>query len=163
MATARAGNLGTDIWGATGKLYPGSQAKFTSGTVFQFKNGKIIVQKKTIRRQKTSKKQLKQREKFCDADNAYRQLTQQQKNLFRQYTTWYNRKYKTHYSVHTLWMKLAMTNSLNEFFKDWLGWDISELTEEEKENEICFTAYVQKKNKTFLDEDLFLDIGATRR
>ena len=163
MATARAGVLSNSIIGSTGKLYPGSQAKFTSGTVFQFKKGKIIVQKKTIRRQKTSKKQLKQREKFCDADNAYRKLTQAQRDLFRIYATELNRRYKKHYSAHTWWMKLAMTNSLNEFFKDWLGWDISELTQEEKENEICFTAYVQKKNKTFLDENLFIDIGATRR
>jgi len=163
MATAKAGNLGTDIWGATGKLYPGSQAKFTSGTVFQFKNGKIIVQKKTIRRQKTTARQQKQRDKFCDADNAYRKLTQQQRDIFRIYATELNRRYKKHYSAHTWWMKLAMTNGLNEFFKDWLGWDISELVEEEKENEICYTAYVIKRNKTFLDENIFVDIGAARR
>ena len=163
MATARAGVLSDIITGSTGRIYPGSQAKFTSGTVFQFRNGKIIVQKKTIRRQKTTARQQKQRDKFCDCDNAYRKLTQQQRDLFRVYATYLNRKKGKRYSCHTWWMKLCMTNSLNEFFKEWLKWDISELAQEEKENEICFTAYVTEQEKEYIDLDTIIDQGAKRR
>jgi len=163
MATGKIAEMGLKIWGSTGKIYPGSQEKFTSGTIFQFKNGKIIVQKKTIRRQKTTEKQKAQREKFCDADNAYRHLTQQQRDLFRRYATYLNQRHGTHYSVHTWWMKLAMTNGLNEFFKDWLGWDITELAEKEYDDRICYTAYVTKQNKTFIDEKIFDDNVIKRR
>jgi len=163
MATAKINEMGFEISGAVGKLYPGSQPKFVSGTVFQFKNGKIIVQKKTIRRQRTTARQEKQRKKFCDADNSFRHLTQQQKDIFRIYATRLNQRYGKHYSLHTWWMKLAMTNSLNEFFKDYLGWDISELTPKEKEDEICYTAYVIKQNKTYIDESLYIDQAAKRR
>ena len=163
MATAKAGVITDSIIGATGKMILGSSPQFRTGTIFQKKGKKIIIQKKTIRRQRTTKRQQKQRNKFCDCDQAYRQMTQEQRNLFREYAAYLNKKSKENHGLHTWWMKLCMTNGLNEFFKDWLGMELTELTGTETETEMCYTGYVKPKSEEYISLDTIIDQGAKRR
>ena len=163
MATVKVKSLVNELWGSTGRKVWGSSEAEKSGFIAQNRNGKIVIQKKTDRIQKSSKKQQKQREKFCKCDLAYRKLTTEQRRLFRIYATELNRRHNKHYSCHTWWMKLCLTNQLNEFFEKYLNLEFTDVIEEEYEDKICYTVYVKRKDKEFIDENIFLDIGVVRR
>ena len=163
MAKVVAKTLVAELQGSTGRKVWGSSEYEKSGFIAQNRNGKIVIQKKTDRIQKSSIKQQKQREKFCAADLAYRKLTHEQKMLFRQYATELNRKYGKRYSCHTWWMKLALTNRLNEFFEKYLKLQFSEVIEEEKDYEMCYTVLIKKKDKEYIDETLLELLQIIRR
>jgi len=161
-AKVRRVKLTTQVWGSTGTLSKGSHEAEKSGIVFQNRRGGTVIQKKTDRRQHTTKRQKAQRDIFCSCDEAYRQMTDEQKRLFREYATHLNRKHKKKYSCHTWFMKLCMTNKLNEFFEKYLNLTLTDTVEEEDEDKICYTIYISKKDKGGVDENIFIDRGVNR-
>ena len=163
MATAKAGVITDGIIGATGKMILGSSPQFRSGTIFQLRGKKIIVQKKTIRRQRTTAKQQKQRDKFCNCDSAYREMTQEQKDIFRKYVAYLNKKTKKHSSVHAWWMKLCLTDGLDEFFEKWLKLEFIKEVVEETETGKCYTIYAKPQSEEYISLDTMIDQAAKRR
>jgi len=163
MAKVVAHGILARAYGSTGRKVWGSSEAEKSGVTMQRRRGTTVISVKRDRIQHSTQKQQAQRSKFCSCDLAYRKLTNEQRRLFRQYATELNKKYKKKYSCHTWWMKLCMENKLNEFFEKYLHLEFTETVEEEHEDKICYTVYVKRKDKEFIDKNIFTDIGVVRR
>ena len=163
MAKVKAKTLLNEIKGSTATISRGSHEADGSGVTFQQRKGGIVIQKKISPTYKCTERQKKQRNLFCFCDTAYQQLTDYQKQMLRKYASDMNKKTRKNWSMHTWWMHLCMHGNLNEFLEKYLGLTYTNIIVTEKENEICYKVIVKPLQKTYIDDNIFLDVSIKRR